>query len=267
MERYWQGLKSLHRIPQQSDQACRGGPQGRYTCSLSPGLYVLKRRVMIFSLSQEKFAWRGGNLSIDFQLTLRPVSESVTVEAETELEKVPGGVALVPQKEIAQSRASNLKDVLNFTPGVLAQSRYGADESQLSIRGSGLRSNFHSRGVNLLINGLPYQDADGFSDTSRRLLATQRVEVWKALMPCASAQTAWAARSTSRLLHWRNGFPLQINVMGGATDFSKANLDCDVKVTSIIISVLGYGANGFREHSRRDASASTVISVESGPEY
>jgi hypothetical protein len=40
-----------------------------------------------------------------------------------------------------------LRDVFEFTPGVLAQSRYGSDESQFSIRGSGLRNNFHVRNL------------------------------------------------------------------------------------------------------------------------
>ena len=54
----------------------------------------------------------------------------------------------------------------NGGPGLFekVQPGFGADESQFSIRGSGLRSNFHERGVNLFINGTPYQDADGFSD-------------------------------------------------------------------------------------------------------
>jgi len=47
---------------------------------------------------------------------------------------------------IEQTRAANLKDVLDFVPGVMIRPRFGAaDESQLSIRGSGLRNNFHLR--------------------------------------------------------------------------------------------------------------------------
>lgn len=104
----------------------------------------------------------------------------VTARAGTDLERVPGGSSVVPPAEIEQSRAVNLKDALGFTPGVLAQSRFGADESQLSVRGSGLRNNFHLRGINLLINSIPYQDADGFSDfESLELMATERIEVWK----------------------------------------------------------------------------------------
>ena len=54
------------------------------------------------------------------------------------------------------------------------------DESQISIRGSGLRNNFHLRGINVLIDGFPYGNADGFSDfESLELLTTKRIEVYK----------------------------------------------------------------------------------------
>jgi iron complex outermembrane recepter protein len=102
-------------------------------------------------------------------------------EAREELRRVPGGVDLIGEQQIKESRAANLKDVLDFTPGVWIRPRAGAaDESQISIRGSGLRSNFHLRGVNILLDGYPYGNADGFSDfESLELLDTKRIEVYK----------------------------------------------------------------------------------------
>jgi len=101
-------------------------------------------------------------------------------EAREELSRVPGGTAVVDQKTIEQTRAANLKDVLDFVPGVMIRPRFGADESQISIRGSGLRNNFHLRGINLLIDGFIYGQADGFSDfESLELLTTKRIEVYK----------------------------------------------------------------------------------------
>jgi iron complex outermembrane receptor protein len=102
-------------------------------------------------------------------------------EAREEIQRVPGGVDIIPQERIEESRAANLKDVLDFTPGVLIRPRAGAaDESQISIRGSGLRNNFHLRGINVLIDGFPYGNADGFSDfEALELLTTKRIEVYK----------------------------------------------------------------------------------------
>jgi iron complex outermembrane recepter protein len=110
-----------------------------------------------------------------------PERQQTTDEAREELKRVPGGVDVIDEQKIKESRAANLKDVLDFTPGVWIRPRAGAaDESQLSIRGSGLRNNFHLRGVNILLDGFPYGNADGFSDfESLELLDTKRIEVYK----------------------------------------------------------------------------------------
>jgi iron complex outermembrane receptor protein len=102
-------------------------------------------------------------------------------QAREELRRAPGGVDLVGEQQIKDTRASNLQDVLELVPGVWIRPRVGAaDESQLSIRGSGLRNNFHLRGVNVLLDGFPYGNADGFSDfESLELLDTKRIEVYK----------------------------------------------------------------------------------------
>src|SRR5438128_10287738 len=102
-------------------------------------------------------------------------------EAREEIRRVPGGVDLIGEQQIKESRAANLKDVLDFTPGVWIRPRFGAaDESQISIRGSGLRNNFHLRGVNILLDGFPYGNADGFADfESLELFDTKRIEVYK----------------------------------------------------------------------------------------
>jgi len=117
--------------------------------------------------------------------TLRDVtvigSRGDLAERREQLAQVPGGVAMVEASQIRATRQANLKDVLQFVPGVYVQTRFGAaDESQISIRGSGLRNNFHARGVNLLVNGMPYRNADGFTDfESLELLTTESIEVYK----------------------------------------------------------------------------------------
>jgi iron complex outermembrane receptor protein len=101
--------------------------------------------------------------------------------ARQDIERTPGGAEVVGSKEIEESRAANFKDVLDFVPGVLVRPRFGAaDESQISIRGSSLRNNFHLRGINVLLDGFLYGNADGFSDfESLELLSTKYIEVYK----------------------------------------------------------------------------------------
>lgn len=113
--------------------------------------------------------------------TLPPERTRTEEQAREEIERTPGGVEIVPQKTIQESRGANLKDALDFVPGVLIRPRFGAaDESQFSIRGSSLRNNFHQRGINVLIDGFPYGNADGFSDFESLELQTSRyIEVFK----------------------------------------------------------------------------------------
>jgi iron complex outermembrane recepter protein len=111
-----------------------------------------------------------------------PDERTVSPErAREEIERTPGGVGFVGQPAIEETRAANLKDAIEWVPGVMVRPRFGAaDESQLSIRGSGLRNNFHLRGVNVLIDGFPYGNADGFSDfEALELLTTKRIEIYK----------------------------------------------------------------------------------------
>jgi iron complex outermembrane recepter protein len=108
-------------------------------------------------------------------------THSDMAEIQEALAGVPGGAALIAAERIRATRQANLHDVLRLTPGVYVQPRFGAaDESQLSIRGSGLRNNFHLRGVSVLVNGMPYRNADGFSDfESLELLTAEAIEVYK----------------------------------------------------------------------------------------
>lgn len=88
-----------------------------------------------------------------------------TAEAKAEINRTPGAVAVVPDTAYKTSTPSvTIKDALDFTPGVFAQTKWGED-TRLSIRGSGLSRNFHGRGVYLLMDGIiPVSTADGSSD-------------------------------------------------------------------------------------------------------
>ena len=111
-----------------------------------------------------------------------PERTATTEEAREEIRStVPGGAEVVGETTIRESLGANLRNVLDFVPGVLVRPRFGlADESQFSIRGSGLQNNFHNRDVNFLFNSFLYGQADGFSDfESIELMDVKRIEVFK----------------------------------------------------------------------------------------
>lgn len=101
--------------------------------------------------------------------------------AKADIQKTPGGVYLVPQEEIKKGRASTPQDLLGWVPGVHVQQRDTASlESRISIRGSGLQRTFHLRGINLLQDGIPLNQADGGGDAQRiEPLAVDYTEVYR----------------------------------------------------------------------------------------
>lgn len=153
-------------------------------------------------------------------------SRSDITEQRERLLRVPGAVAMIQSAELRASRQANLNDVLRFTPGVFVQPRFGsADESQISVRGSGLRNNFHARGINLLVNGMPYRNADGFTDfESLELLTTDAIEVYKG---ANALRYGGSTMGGAINMHTQTGYtasPFTGFFQGGSNGFAKGQL-------------------------------------------
>ncbi|WP_423601825.1 TonB-dependent receptor family protein [Sphingomonas sp. MS122] len=108
-----------------------------------------------------------------------PEDPPVVAEARERLARTPGSVSVVAAEAYEDRFAVGTPDILRDVPGVLAAKRYG-EEGRLSIRGSGLDQSFHQRGVLLAQDGVPFADADGFSDFQKiDPLGARYVEVYK----------------------------------------------------------------------------------------
>lgn len=100
-------------------------------------------------------------------------------QADQQLRQTPGSVTVVPDTVFSLQRSTTVKDVLDYVPGVFAQPKWGED-TRLSIRGSGLSRNFHLRGVQLYMDGIPISTADGYGDFQEIDPSAYRfVEVYK----------------------------------------------------------------------------------------
>ena len=101
-------------------------------------------------------------------------------EAREAINKTAGGVTIVDLNQVKEGRVSNFRDTLGLATGVLAQSRFGAEETRLSIRGSGLQRTFHGRGIKLMQDGVPVNQADGgFDYQAIEPMATRYIEVYR----------------------------------------------------------------------------------------
>ncbi|MGN6463307.1 MAG: TonB-dependent receptor plug domain-containing protein, partial [Pseudolabrys sp.] len=90
-----------------------------------------------------------------------------------------GSVGFVDSETLKTRYANNLRDVLKDSPGVLTQERYG-QELRVAVRGSGISRSFHTRGVEILQDGMPFNFADGSGDYYQvDPLALRAAEIYK----------------------------------------------------------------------------------------
>ncbi len=109
-----------------------------------------------------------------------PLGVKTAEQARQDIQQTPGGVAVVAAEDYKNNSVANtIKDVLGYVPGVFAQPKWG-DDTRLSIRGSGLSRNFHLRGVQLYMDGIPINTSDGYGDFQEiDPTAFKYVEVYK----------------------------------------------------------------------------------------
>ncbi|MFD2580736.1 TonB-dependent receptor plug domain-containing protein [Novosphingobium colocasiae] len=104
---------------------------------------------------------------------------AIVGDARERLARTPGAVSVVAAETYEGRLALGMPDLLRDVPGVLSNKRYG-EEARLSIRGSGIDQSYHQRGVLIAQDGVPFADADGFSDFQKvDALGARYVEVYK----------------------------------------------------------------------------------------
>ncbi|MDC7785667.1 TonB-dependent receptor [Rhodoplanes sp. TEM] len=139
----------------------------------------------------------GGTSSGPAAGTATSLTVPTAAQAEAALARVPGAVAVVPDTAFKTGPARTAKDILDWVPGVWIEPKWG-DDSRLSIRGSGLSRNFHLRGVQLYMDGIPINTSDGYGDFQEiDPTAYRYVEVFKGA----------------------NGLRFGANALGGAINF------------------------------------------------
>lgn len=86
-----------------------------------------------------------------------------TAQATAEIQRIPGAVGIVPDTQVKNTPANTVKDVLGWVSGAITQPKSNID-NRVSIRGSGLTRNYGNRGVNVYMDGIPINTADGLFD-------------------------------------------------------------------------------------------------------
>jgi len=97
---------------------------------------------------------------------------------------IPAAVSLVSRAQFEATRNISLRDALGAVPGVFVQSRSGAQDVRITIRGFGARGNGERsnagsmRGIRVLTDGVPLTEPDGRTSLDLADLATvDRIEI------------------------------------------------------------------------------------------
>ena len=173
-------------------------------------------------------------------------------QALTEINNTPGGVAIVPAAAYRNSTVANtIKDILDYVPGVFAQPKWG-DDTRLSIRGSGLSRNFHLRGVQLYMDGIPINTADGYGDFQEiDPTAYKYVEVYKGANALQFGANSLGGAINFVMPTGRDPFPNGASVDIGAFGFKRlqANAGGANGPWDGFVTASTQASDGFRDHS------------------
>lgn len=177
-------------------------------------------------------------------------------EAAEAIKRTPGGVQLIDASEYKKGRATTPQDLLGYAPGVFVQQRdTGAQESRMSIRGSGLQRTFHLRGIQILQDGIPLNDADGSADFYKvEPLATQYTEVYRGGNALRYGSTTLGGAVNMVSPTGYTARPLQTRFEAGSFGYIRSQISSGMVEgpADYYVSLSQFKQRGFRDHTQQD---------------
>jgi iron complex outermembrane receptor protein len=190
-----------------------------------------------------------------------PGEPAIVSAARDRLSRTPGAVSVVAAEAYGDRMAVGFPDLLRDVPGVLSNKRYG-EESRLSIRGSGIDQSYHQRGVMIAQDGVPFADADGFSDFQKvDALGARYIEVYKGgnALRFGGAQLGGAVNLISPTGRTAQS-PNLLRVEGGSYGTLRGTgaIAREMGPWDIYASVDGLRADGYRVNSGQQQVRGTI---------
>jgi len=187
---------------------------------------------------------------------LEEVFVTATKEEET-LKDIAGDMGVVKKETIESTTSNGLHEVLKFMPGVTVQNRFGTDDVNISIRGSGIRQSFGVRGIQVLVDGIPLTEPDGQARLDLIDMATvERIEVVK-----GPASTIYGGNSSGGVVNLitkkgkpGSGFNAETGLWVGSYGYAKGYASAYGSEGRIrYFAGLSHSNNdGYRDHSDSD---------------
>ncbi|MGQ0442201.1 MAG: TonB-dependent receptor family protein [Methylophilaceae bacterium] len=187
---------------------------------------------------------------------ISPVTQPNIEEAREAINKTAGGVTVVDMEDVREGRVSNFADTLGLATGLLAQSRFGAEETRLSIRGSGLQRTFHGRGIKLMQDGVPVNQADGsFDFQAIEPMATRYIEVYRGANALRYGASTLGGAINFISPSGYDADKLNVRAELGSFDYRRLGLSTGGVIGDFDYFVSGstFNQDGFRENAVQDA--------------
>lgn len=180
--------------------------------------------------------------------------------AKQDISKTAGGVTVVDMDKVREGRTSNFADTLGMATGVLAQSRFGAEETRLSIRGSGIQRTFHGRGIKLMQDGIAVNLADGgFDFPSIDPMGTNYIEVYRGAnaLQYGASNLGGAINFVSHTGYTAPKF--EVRAEAGSYGYFRLGVSAGGVVNDLdyFVSASTYGQSGFRDNAQQSADRLT----------
>lgn len=175
--------------------------------------------------------------------------------AQKAIDMIAGGANIIDAESYKTGRATTLQDAIGWSPGVFVQPRFGSEEARLSIRGSGLQRTFHLRGIKLLQDGVPINQADGGADFQAiEPLALRYIEVYRGpnALRFGSSTLGGAINFVSPSGY--DAAPYQFRAETGSFGSRRAQLSAAGHQgnADFFLSYTHSTQNGFRQHSKQN---------------
>lgn len=188
---------------------------------------------------------------------LPPLSVSVT-RTPAPLQTVPWAVGVVDSAAIRRGQATlGLDEFLDRIPGVQAANRYNYSlDQRLSIRGFGARANFGTRGVKILLDGIPQTLPDGQSQlTNVDYGDLARAEVIRGPASALYGNASGGVIALYSLPPAPVPRAARLRAEAGAYGSSRLQARGSLRQGSLAaeLSLTRFATDGFRRHSRTEA--------------
>lgn len=185
----------------------------------------------------------------------------VTGRASEPLQNAPAAITVVPRSRFMDKQGLSLKDGLTLVPGVLAQSRAGAQDTRILIRGFGARgsgersNNGVMRGIRVMSDGIPISEPDGRTSFDLTDLAgVDRMEVQRSNASALYGNASGGVIDLQSNMRFDKPF-LTLRSRGGSFGLFKQNVQIGAAIdrSRLTTSITGTTFDGWREHSSTQA--------------